>query len=65
MILTLEISHRGDRNRSSVRNTCVGCLSPGAGKIADYLARPPATNDPHAFGPVTLAFGVAPRLLLS
>ena len=50
---------------SSVRNTCVGCLSPGAGKIADYLAKRPATNDPHAFGPVALAFGVAQRLILS
>jgi unsaturated rhamnogalacturonyl hydrolase len=46
----------------SVRNTCVGCLSPGAGRIADYVARPAKTNDPHAFGPVVLAYGVAARL---
>lgn len=46
----------------SIRNTCVGCLSPGAGTIADYVARPWALNDPHAFGPVVLAFGVADAL---
>jgi unsaturated rhamnogalacturonyl hydrolase len=46
----------------SVRNTCIGCLSPGAGRIADYVARPAARNDPHAFGPVVLAFGTAAQL---
>lgn len=46
----------------SVRNTCIGCLSPGQGTVADYIARPARTNDPHAFGPVTLAFGTAARL---
>jgi unsaturated rhamnogalacturonyl hydrolase len=46
----------------SIRNTCIGCLSPGQGTIADYLARPARTNDPHAFGPVVLAFGTAARL---
>ena len=46
----------------SVDHTCQGCLSPGAGTIADYMARPAAKNDRHAFGPVTLAFGVAAQL---
>ncbi len=49
----------------SVRNTCIGCLSPGAGGMADYVARPHARNDPHAFGPVVLAFGTAARLARS
>lgn len=46
----------------SVRNTCIGCLSPGEGRIADYVARPWKLNDPHAFGPVLLAFGSAAQL---
>ncbi|MDO8542069.1 MAG: glycoside hydrolase family 88 protein [Opitutaceae bacterium] len=46
----------------SVRNTCIGCLSPGDGTMADYVARPAKTNDPHAFGPVMLAFGTAAQL---
>jgi len=40
----------------TVRNTCEGCLSPGDGSIAAYLTKRPVTNDPHAFGPVILAF---------
>ncbi|MBI5690557.1 MAG: glycoside hydrolase family 88 protein [Verrucomicrobia bacterium] len=46
----------------SVDNTCRGCLSPGAGTIADYMAQPAARNDPHAFGPAILAFGIAAQL---
>ena len=46
----------------SVFHTCPGCLSPGRGTILDYEARGPVLNDPHAFGPVTLAFGQAFRL---
>lgn len=46
----------------SVYHTCQGCLCPGAGTILDYKARAPVLNDPHAFGPVTLAFGQAYHL---
>ena len=46
----------------SVFHTCRDCLSPGDGSIAAYMARPPVLNDPHAFGPVVLAFAQAHRL---
>ncbi len=46
----------------TVYHTCRGCLCPGSGTILDYEARPPVLNDPHAFGPVTLAFGQAYRI---
>lgn len=42
-----------------VFHTCRGCLCPGEGRIIDYMARAPEHNDPHSFGPVTLAFGQA------
>jgi unsaturated rhamnogalacturonyl hydrolase len=47
---------------SSVYHTCRGCLCPGDGTKLDYQARPPVLNDPHAFGPVTLAYGQAYHL---
>jgi unsaturated rhamnogalacturonyl hydrolase len=50
------------RPDGSVYHTCRGCLCPGQGRILDYEARAPVLNDPHAFGPVTLAFGQALRL---
>lgn len=43
----------------SIHHTSQGCLSPGEGTIADYMARGPQVNDRHAFGPVSLAFGQA------
>lgn len=46
----------------SVFHTCPGCLCPGDGSILQYKARSPVLNDPHAFGPVTLAFGQAHNL---
>ncbi|AHF93119.1 glucuronyl hydrolase [Opitutaceae bacterium TAV5] len=46
----------------SVHNTCVGCLCPGQGTIEDYMNHPHRLNDPHAFGPVTLAYTQALRL---
>jgi unsaturated rhamnogalacturonyl hydrolase len=46
----------------TVFHTCRGNLNPGAGTIADYKQAPPVVNDPHAFGPVTLAFGQALKL---
>ena len=46
----------------TVFHTCRGNLNPGSGTIADYKQSPPVVNDPHAFGPVTLAFGQALKL---
>lgn len=46
----------------SVFHTCQGCLCPGRGTVLDYKARPPVRNDPHAFGPVILAFGQTLRV---
>lgn len=43
----------------SVFHTCVGCLSPGDGSPEAYMAHRHAKDDPHAFGPVTLAFAQA------
>ncbi len=45
-----------------VHHTCRGCLCPGQGTKLDYMARAPVLNDPHAFGPLTLAFGQAHHL---
>ena len=46
----------------SIHNTCPSCRNPGSGSIQGYLDKKPVTNDPHAFGPAILAFGVAHRL---
>ncbi len=46
----------------SVFNCCRGCLSPGNGTDADYMAWNWVLNDDHAFGPVTLLFGAAEAL---
>lgn len=46
----------------SVHHTCVGCLSPGEGTREDYIRHPHKLNDPHAFGPLVLAYGQALRL---
>lgn len=46
----------------SVHQTCVGCLSPGAGTKEEYSKHAHRMNDPHAFGPLGLAFGQAVRL---
>lgn len=46
----------------SVAHTCIHCLCPGAGTKQDYKHRPWALNDPHAFGPVVLAYAQALRL---
>lgn len=43
----------------SVFHTCVGCLSPGDGSPAAYMAHRHAKDDPHAFGPIILAFSQA------
>ena len=48
------IAHDG-----SVFHTCLGCLSPGDGSPAAYMAHRHAKDDPHAFGPITLAFSQA------
>ncbi len=53
------------RPDGTVYHTCRGCLNPGQGTITDYKQRAPVVNDPHAFGPVTLAFGQALRLGIS
>lgn len=53
------------RDDGAVYHTCRGCLCPGEGTVLDYMARAPLLNDPHAFGPVTLAFGQAHRLGLA
>ncbi len=45
-----------------VFHTCRGCLCPANGSQLNYMAKPPVLNDPHAFGPVALAFGQAHRL---
>jgi len=48
-----------------IHHTSIGCLCPGKGTRLDYMARRPAMNDPHAFGPVALAFGQAAALGIS
>lgn len=45
----------------SVRNTCRGTLCPEDGTPAAYCRRAWVRNDPHAFGPVVLAFSQAYR----
>ena len=45
-----------------VFHTCKGCLCPRNGTKLDYAAVPPVVNDPHAFGPLVLSFGVASQL---
>jgi len=47
---------------SSMHNTCEGGCCPGKGMIADYMAKPHPMNDPHGFGPVSLAFSQAYNL---
>lgn len=49
----------------SVHHTCVGCLSPGDGSREAYIRHPHKLNDPHAFGPLVLAYGQAVRLGLA
>ena len=46
----------------SVSNTCSGCLCPGKGTKKDYIKKEWKLNDPHAFGPVVLAFTQAARM---
>ena len=46
----------------SVSNTCSGCLCPGNGTKEDYIKKPWIYNDPHAFGPVVLAFTQASKM---
>lgn len=46
----------------SVSHACIGCLCPGQGTKADYKARPWAHNDPHAFGPLVLAYAQAEKM---
>lgn len=43
----------------SVFHTCVGCLSPKDGSPEAYMAHRHAKDDPHAFGPIILAFSQA------
>ncbi len=46
----------------SVSHTCIGCLAPGQGTKQDYVRRTWKLNDPHAFGPVVLAFTQAAKM---
>lgn len=46
----------------SVSHACIGCLCPGQGSKEDYKGRVWAHNDPHAFGPVVLAYAQALKL---
>ncbi len=46
----------------SVSSTCGSCLCPGKGTKADYAQKTGNYNDPHAFGPVVLAFAQAAKL---
>lgn len=47
------------RDDGSVYHTCKGNRAPGDGSVLYFRARPPVTNDEHAFGPVILSFGQA------
>ncbi len=49
----------------SIHNCCTGCLCPGDGSKEAYKANKWILNDPHAFGPAGLAFGVAAELGIS
>ncbi len=46
----------------NVGNTCSGCLAYLGGTKADYASHTYYCNEPHAFGPVILAFSQAHRL---
>lgn len=46
----------------SVSHTCKACLCPGKGTKADYVNYNWVFNDPHAFGPVVLAYVQAFKL---
>lgn len=46
----------------SVHHCCRGCMHPGDGSAQAYKEREHIFNDPHAFGPVVLAFGQAHAL---
>ena len=46
----------------SVSYTCGGCLCPKQGTKKDYMQKPWFFNDPHAFGPIVLAFTQALKL---
>lgn len=48
-----------------IYHTCRGCLCPGQGTMLEYMAHPAVPNDPHAFGPVSLAAGQAHLLGIS
>ncbi len=43
----------------SVFHTCIGCLSPKDGTPEAYMAHRHVKDDPHAFGPIILAFAQA------
>ena len=46
----------------SVFNTCEGCLCPGDGSIAAYMAKPWRLNDIHSFGPAVMTLAMAIKL---
>lgn len=46
----------------AVTHACGSCLYPGQGTKADYIKKEWHYNDPHAFGPVVLAFTQAHKL---
>jgi unsaturated rhamnogalacturonyl hydrolase len=47
---------------ADVYHTCYGCLSPGEGRVIDYMAQRVVLNDYHGFGPIILAMGQAHAL---
>jgi rhamnogalacturonyl hydrolase YesR len=46
----------------SVSHCCFSCRCPGKGTKQDYIKHPWVYNDPHAFGPVVLAFAQAAKM---
>jgi rhamnogalacturonyl hydrolase YesR len=46
----------------SISHVCGGCLYPGQGTKAEYMAQKWKVNDGHAFGPLVLAFTQADKL---
>lgn len=46
----------------SVSHCCFSCRCPGKGTKQDYINHPWVYNDPHAFGPVVLAFAQAAKM---
>ncbi len=46
----------------SVGHACIGCLCPEQGTKEDYKSRVWAHNDPHAFGPIVLAYAQAVKM---